>query len=86
MAETDQPDVILLDLMMPGMSGFEVAQRLKSDTRTMHIPIIVLTARDLAADERAALQNRVAGLVRKESRGVNSVVELIQQLGVGTPA
>ena len=86
MAETDQPDVILLDLMMPGMSGFEVAQRLKSDTRTMHIPIIVLTARDLAADERAALQNRVAGLVRKESRGVNSVVELIQQLGVGTSA
>jgi len=37
------PDVILLDAMMPGMDGFEVARRLKADSRTTHIPIIFMT-------------------------------------------
>lgn len=37
------PDVILLDAMMPGMDGFEVARRLKADPRTTHIPIIFMT-------------------------------------------
>ena len=38
----ENPDIILLDVMMPDMSGFEVAQRLKSDPSTMDIPIIFL--------------------------------------------
>jgi DNA-binding response OmpR family regulator len=39
-------DVILLDLMMPGMDGFEVCQELKGDPKTAEIPIILITARD----------------------------------------
>jgi len=39
-----QPDLILLDIMMPGMSGYEVARRLKSDPDTRDIPIIIVTA------------------------------------------
>jgi len=46
MAEEQQPDLILLDVMMPGMSGFEVASRLKSNNSTKNIPIIMLTALD----------------------------------------
>ena len=40
------PDVILLDVMMPGMTGFEVCQRIRNDPQVAEIPIIVLTALD----------------------------------------
>ena len=43
-AKSDKPDLILLDLMMPGMDGFQVAKRLKDDPNTAGIPIIVFTA------------------------------------------
>ena len=48
------PDLILLDVMMPKMSGFEVCKRLKSDANTAHIPIIMVTALNELGDiERA---------------------------------
>ena len=48
-AEQDQPDLILLDVLLPGMSGFEVSKRLKKNPRTKDIPIIMVTA--LIGDE-----------------------------------
>ncbi len=43
-AEAESPDVILLDIIMPGMNGFEVCQQLKSNENCRHIPIIMITA------------------------------------------
>lgn len=45
-AVVDQPDVVILDIMMPDVDGWEICQRIRSDTRTKYIPVIMLTALD----------------------------------------
>jgi putative two-component system response regulator len=51
----ERPDLIVLDIMMPGMSGFEVCERLKDDAATRDIPVIFLTAMTATEDERKGL-------------------------------
>jgi len=51
----EAPDIILLDIMMPGMSGYEVCERLKADAQTKHIPVIFVTARTDAANQSKGL-------------------------------
>ena len=50
-----KPDLILLDIMMPGMDGYEVCSRLKVDKNTRDIPIIFVTAKNTSADEAEGL-------------------------------
>ncbi len=52
----DRADIILLDVMMPGMDGFEVCRRLKSNPRTQHIPVIMVTALDQTSDRVNGLE------------------------------
>ncbi|MCJ8518928.1 two-component system cell cycle response regulator [Pseudorhizobium tarimense] len=49
-------DLVLLDIMMPGISGFEVCERLKADQRTAHIPVVMVTALDQPADRVRGLK------------------------------
>jgi len=52
----DIPDLILLDIMMPGLSGYEVLTRLKSNEKTRDIPVIFLTAMSAMEDEKKGLE------------------------------
>lgn len=51
-----KPDIILLDVIMPGIDGFEVCRRLKADPETLHIPVVMLTALDKREDRVAGLE------------------------------
>lgn len=55
-ARSAQPDLLLLDLMLPGIDGFDVCRRLKGDPTTAHIPILMLTARTEEIDIVAGLE------------------------------
>ena len=67
MAAETGPDLIVLDLMMPDMNGFEVVDGLRAKENTRDIPIIIVTAKDLTDDELDALGKSTAAIVRKSS-------------------
>jgi two-component system cell cycle response regulator DivK len=56
MAHSEFPDLILMDISLPVMNGWDVSRRLKSDATTRHIPIIALTAHALATDRAKAFE------------------------------
>ncbi len=70
MAASHAPDLILLDIMMPGIDGFEVAKRLKADANTQHIPIVMVTALTDSTDRVRGLE---AGADDFLSKPVNDV-------------
>ena len=70
-AAEESPDVMVLDLMMPDLSGFEVLDRLKADERTAGIPVIIHTSKVLDEHERDLLSS-AAAIVSKEGRSPDS--------------
>lgn len=65
LASTQQPDIILLDVMMPGMDGFETCRRLKADPATNHIPVVLVTALDGRHDRIKGLEAGADDFVTK---------------------
>jgi putative two-component system response regulator len=64
-AQKQSPDLILLDINMPGMDGYEVCGKLKSDESTAHIPVIFLTAELDSASKQKGLELGAADYVTK---------------------
>src|SRR6201996_1782529 len=56
-ADAELPDIVLLDVMMPRMDGFEVCRRLKANTRTVDIPVVMVTALSDVADRLRGLES-----------------------------
>ena len=67
LARDQQPDIIFLDLIMPGLSGFETLDRLKSIPETMDIPVVVNTSKILTDEEKAILQKNTADILMKKT-------------------
>ena len=65
LAQRSPPDLILLDVMMPGMDGYEVCRQLKDDERTRHVPVIFLTAMQAAEDETRGFEVGGADYITK---------------------
>ena len=65
LVRTERPHIIILDLMMPDLDGFAVLESIKADKTTRSIPVIVVTAKTLTAEERDMLNRRVQSLLQK---------------------
>jgi CheY-like chemotaxis protein len=65
LASTDPPDAIILDVMMPGMDGPTAFARLQDDSRTRHVPVVLLTAKVQPAERRRWEGLGVAGVLAK---------------------
>ena len=73
-----RPSIILLDLMMPEMDGFEFVAQLRESSENRNIPIVVLTAKEVSPEERARLNGQVAKIVQK---GTMTIDEILRDLG-----
>ncbi len=85
-ARREKPDFVLLDIMMPGMSGDEVCRRLKSDPATSAAYVVILTARGQEEDERRAMEMGADEFLTKPFSPRKLRQKLLQILGDGPPA
>jgi CheY-like chemotaxis protein len=69
-----RPDVVLLDLLMPGLDGLGVIERLEADPALRDIPIVVLTAKVLTAGEESWLRERVVSVIEKQGLARTALV------------
>ncbi|HEX3685803.1 MAG TPA: response regulator [Bryobacteraceae bacterium] len=73
-ATDDLPDLILLDLIMPVMDGFEFMERLRSNPTTAAVPVIVVTAKDLTQEERDKLAGKVNEVLGRATHSADELV------------
>jgi len=64
-ARTEKPDLILMDMQLPEMDGFEATRRIKSVAETSHIPIVAVTSYAMVGDKEKALGVGCAGYIEK---------------------
>jgi signal transduction histidine kinase/DNA-binding response OmpR family regulator len=89
--EQDSPELILLDLMMPEMDGFEFVSALRRNESSRHIPVVVVTAKDLSPDDRSRLEGHVRRIFQKGAFTREELIREIRRLvphehGEGTAA
>jgi two-component system, OmpR family, response regulator MtrA len=80
-----KPDLVLLDLMLPGMDGFAVLEELRRLPERSGTPVIVLTAKDLTAEENARLQECAQRIMQKQQLEARALVHELQTVIPGSP-
>jgi signal transduction histidine kinase/DNA-binding response OmpR family regulator len=78
--QSSLPELVILDLMLPGISGFGLIAEWRKDVRTAHLPIFVLTNRDLTAQEKDYLCANTGALVLKDERWREELIRQVQRV------
>jgi CheY-like chemotaxis protein len=79
------PNLVLLDLMMPEMNGFEFLEALRERAAWRGVPVVVITAKDLTDEERRRLNGDVERVVVKRGRGLEELATVVREHVAGRP-
>ena len=85
-AHAEQPQLIILDLMLPKLNGYEVCTMLKQDTRHQHIPIILFTAKASDKDEKLGMDCGANAYIRKPFRAPELLETIRNLLAASRPS
>jgi signal transduction histidine kinase/DNA-binding response OmpR family regulator len=80
LAKANPPDLVLLDLMMPEVSGFDVVEALRATPGTLQTPIMILTARHLTEADKRHLNGRVSTILSRGSLGASDLVTTLHRV------
>src|SRR5579859_402177 len=83
--EESVPGVILLDLMMPEMDGFTFIEEIRRQPRYRHVPVVVVTAKDLTEEDRRRLQGHVVQILQKGGYSTQKLLDEINHLLTSVP-
>jgi DNA-binding response OmpR family regulator len=86
LAKSRKPDLVMLDLMMPEVTGFDVVEALRADDATKSTPIMVLTAKNLTEGDIRQLNGHVSTILRRGSTGAADLLGLLRQVVDSSPA
>jgi signal transduction histidine kinase/CheY-like chemotaxis protein len=80
MASHSLPDLVLLDLLMPEVTGFDVVEALRANDTTHDTPIMVLTAKDLTESDKQQLNGQVSTILNRRSTGASDLLGMLRQV------
>ncbi|HEY6950964.1 MAG TPA: response regulator, partial [Bacteroidota bacterium] len=78
--KTSIPALILLDLVMPGMDGFEVVQQLQDNDRWRKIPVVILSGKELTEEDQKRLDSHIAQFLKKDAFSTSEISRTIKRI------
>jgi len=78
-----QPSAVLLDLLMPGMDGFEVVEALRADPATASIPVVILTSKSMTREDKERLEGRITYVAHKSEFDLTGLAGLLRWASTG---
>jgi CheY-like chemotaxis protein len=73
------PDLLILDLLMPEVDGFEVIRQLRTDKQALNLPVLVVTGVQLSPEEKAYIQRRMGTLVEKQDATLTTLTTIVEE-------
>jgi PAS domain S-box-containing protein len=80
--EATVPDVVVLDLLLPEVNGFEVVEAIRGRPEWARLPVLVVTSKDLTAEERLRLSGRIQALLAKQALTAEGLLDQLHRLGL----